>query len=130
MTTCGPGFGRALRAAVVTALLLPYLVLQSISTGVMPVAGPDGLRLEICTGAAVTPAGSGGPVPVEDSDGHGPAGACPWAVAQMAALLEDFSVGPAVVGGLRRQVQIRPAPAPLSGGDWSRPYARGPPGIA
>lgn len=84
----GANLGRGARKALVTAFLLPYLLLQSIAAGVMPAVGDDGLTFVICTGeqpseARLLPDGSYDFDPADNSDGHDRT--CPWAVAHAPA---------------------------------------------
>lgn len=86
------GLGRQVRAAFVTALLLPYLLIQSIAAGVMPVVTDGGLTFVICSGERI----SGQSTRAEhgrasgDHDGpHADGGVCPWAVAHAPGALAD-----------------------------------------
>ena len=82
--------GRRIRRAFVTAMLLPYLLLQAVTNGIMPVATDDGFAFVVCTGDSVAEfsqwADEGTLSEEADKKGH-EGEECPWAVAHGPAAL-------------------------------------------
>jgi hypothetical protein len=120
--------GRRARAALVTALLLPYLLLQSVATGLMPAVTNDGLTFVICPGDAVVEAvlRPDGSYDFDTKD-HADSRTCPWAVAHMPATLAD---APIISKPLERPARLNSETffavfVPLPEG--KSPPARGPP---
>ncbi|MCV6594513.1 MAG: hypothetical protein OIF48_16285 [Silicimonas sp.] len=115
-----------MRAALISALLLPYLVLQSISAGVMPVAGPDGLSLMICTGDAVVDRA----LPTDEAPApHETGEACPWAVAHVAAVLDAAPDLAWQDVPARRVTRLSLSEFSLPEGPRPNPPARAPPSL-
>ncbi len=107
MSTGSTIFDRGFRRALVMVVLLPYLILQAITLGIMPVATANGLEFVICTGDGVIEVVETFDEDTrhsEDSEG------CPWAVAHGPAVLDVDPVVPvAVVFSSERNVKFQPA---------------------
>ncbi len=132
MRMCGSKLGRGARAAFVTALLLPYLLLQSIASGVMPVMVDDQLTFVICTGddlveATLLPDGSYDFDASDKTDHHAKGETCPWAIAQAAADLTPSYDLPAPTLQAHSLSTLLSTSATHSGTATRSPPARGPP---
>lgn len=120
------GLGRSARAAFVTALLLPYLLIQSIAAGVMPVMTDDGLTFVICSGQRIDNADHGGPEGNETVP-HADGGTCPWVVAHAPVALSGAPGASRLATPARSFAESEAGPdAPHSGATVSPPV-RAPP---
>ena len=113
---------RSIRQLVVGALLLPFLLLSTISHQVMPLRSAEGaLMLVLCPGedqqqvhadhadhAAHMSHGADDP---EQTDHRNSGGLCDWACANSVLALTDL---PALPRADRRMIRFRPAPLPLT----------------
>lgn len=117
----------AVRGAGLALLFLPFVTLQTIAQGTMPSAGPDGLRMVLCTGGDVVSV-------VMRADGSiAPAGddhagvACPWAIAHAPGVAPE-APHVAVDAPVWRDVAPRNEPAVrIAALALPAPPARGPP---
>ena len=124
------GLGRKARAFFVTALLLPYLVLQSVAAGVMPQSVDGKLSFSLCLGDRVVlarlqddgtyrPDASGADTAHEDR--------CPWAVMHALAAMPDTSpASHSAVLARPLDAAAYAAPVPVAA-DARLPLARAPP---
>ena len=119
-------FGRGFRRALVTVVLLPYLILQAITLGIMPVATANGLEFVICTGDGVIEVVETFDEDTRHSeDGEG----CPWAVAHGPAVLDVDPVVPvAVAFSSERNVSFQTA-LKVSTHAVGLPRSRAPPSV-
>jgi len=90
----GTGIGQKARATFITALLLPYLLLQSVAAGVMPVSEDGGLAFSLCLGNRVIEAriqADGSYLPDDNTSDTAHDDGCPWAVVHVLAALPAAS---------------------------------------
>ena len=119
--------GRVLRML----LLVPFLLSQFIAVGTMAEAGPDGLRMVLCSGERTVEVilaadGTIHPVPADDDSParHDP---CPWSVTIHQALLNMTLCAPHVLTIARGSNTILSSALPLHQACHVRPHTRGPP---
>lgn len=115
-------------------LLVPFLALQLVAPGTMAEAGPDGLRMVLCSDGQVVevvlaPDGTLTPVDGTDSDSH--AGSiCPWSLTIDLAAHPHRPGAETTANSLIDTRHLLAPHAPYTGTLFLRPHSRAPPSRA